>query len=194
MIILKLILMLVLIFVLVYFSKQKELFFHTDFYEYDSCNEIWSEDESTMRSNCNDVDGCIKVNGWCENVCWEKTEGDCTDGCIWNSEYSYCDVEYDNVDTQCWGYNTKDICNKHNSCNWSEPPDVTSLRCVTDDSNNVSTTAASTTAAGDNSVGDNSAGTIASGDNGGVKKNPDKECIEICNLYKVNTYCANRCR
>lgn len=190
MIILKLILMLVLIFVLVYFSKQKELFFHTDFYEYDTCNEIWSEDESTMRSNCSDVDGCIIVNGWCENACWEKTEGDCIDGCIWNSEYSYCDVEYDKVDTQCWEYNTKNICNKHKSCNWSEPQDVTSLRCVTDDSNNVSTTAASTTAAGDNSAGTEADVTKEASD----RESAQKKCIELCNLYTVNKNCAKRCR
>ena len=203
MVLLKLILMLVLIFVLVYFSKQKELFFQMDGYQFETCNEIWSDTESEMRTLCVGggdgsnvtaaVDGCIVVNGWCGNDCFDRDEVDCKNGCKWNSDYDYgfCDIEYDSDQKNikdCWEYNTTDICNKQPSCTWSEPQENPYPRCVTDDSI-VGTTAAGTTATGT---------TAASGNGGGksgVKKNTKKPtCIEVCGFYEVNSDCARHCR
>ena len=204
MVLLKLILMLVLIFVLVYFSKQKELFFNMDGDQFDTCNEIFDPDETIMRSECSDVDGCIIVNGFCENTiehyCLDRVFGDCKDGCNWNSEYSYC---YE--DTQCWKYNTPDMCNTHKSCNWSEPTENTSLICVTDDSiagtTAASTTAASTTAASTTAAGTTVADTTVAGttddkdnsdSNGGKTKK--ETCLKLCNFIKLpDNKCAQIC-
>ena len=186
--------MLILVVVLVYFSKQKETFFQTYDYQTDECQMIWNENESTMKTECAATDKCVIVKGWCAETCWDKTEDNCKDGCKWDG--NYCQLDTDTVDTNCWNYNTPEICHKQTMCKWNNPSEHQFIRCVTDDSESNGTTASGTTASGSGDSGDSgdSGGSGDSGDSGdGGGWGSDKWCNMMCTLYRKDNTCAKLC-